>query len=211
MLSRTVFRSLPRTSSRIASYTTRSSITPSFQLPLRQALTSRQPLLRATFTTSSRRLDDVSQELSAKLESEINLEVENTESQADSDAGVKAFLEEHPEWSLESPEGQQDVVLSRKYDDETITVSFSIVDFNTAAAADMEGEQADEAFMDEEEELGTAQSGGANTKGAVNQGGTANENFKVAPEDSIAPGDREELRNDDVCVDAMNRRRVAGD
>ena len=35
------------------------------------------------------------------------------------------------------------------------------------------------------------QSGGANTKGAINQGRTKGGNFRVAPEDSIAPSDRE--------------------
>lgn len=88
-------------------------------------------------------------------------------------------------------------MLRREYDDEVITVSFSIVDFHTGAVG-MEGEDADEAFIDEEEELGTAQSGGANTKGAINKGPAGNANFKVAPEDSIAPADREELRNEEV-------------
>lgn len=41
------------------------------------------------------------------------------------------------------------------------------------------------------------QSGGANTKGAVNQGKTAGGNMKVAPEDDIAPADRDELRSDE--------------
>ena len=35
------------------------------------------------------------------------------------------------------------------------------------------------------------QSGGASTKGAVNQGRTSGGNFRVAPEDSVAPSDRE--------------------
>ena len=40
------------------------------------------------------------------------------------------------------------------------------------------------------------QSGGANTKGAVNQGRTSGGNIKVAPEDSVAPADRPELADD---------------
>lgn len=43
----------------------------------------------------------------------------------------------------------------------------------------------------------SAQSGGANTKGAINRGRSADGNFRVAPEDSIAPADREELANDE--------------
>ncbi len=59
-------------------------------------------------------------------------------------------------------------------------------------------DEADEAFMDEDEDIESAQSGGANTKGAINQGRTSGGNVKVAPEDSIAPAVREELRNDEV-------------
>jgi hypothetical protein len=43
------------------------------------------------------------------------------------------------------------------------------------------------------------QSGGAHTKGAINQGNNRSDgNFKVAPEDSIAPADREGLRDEEV-------------
>jgi complement component 1 Q subcomponent-binding protein len=37
------------------------------------------------------------------------------------------------------------------------------------------------------------QSGGANTKGAINQGGKVDGNFRIAPEDRVAPADREEF------------------
>lgn len=40
------------------------------------------------------------------------------------------------------------------------------------------------------------QSGGGNTKGSINQGRVRGGNFQVAPEDDIAPADRDELRND---------------
>ena len=138
---------------------------------------------------------DVSQELSAKLESEIQLESDNSDAQHDSDTNVQRFLTENPDWTLEAPEGQQDVVLKREYDDETITLNFSIVDFNTASV--FPDEEADEAIMDEEEDYETGQSGGANTKGAVNQGQTNGGNIKVAPEDNVAPADREELRSEE--------------
>lgn len=56
--------------------------------------------------------------------------------------------------------------------------------------------------MYDEEDAGVdmpteTQSGGANTKGSVNQGKTAGGNIKMAPEDDIAPGDRDELRSDE--------------
>jgi len=57
----------------------------------------------------------------------------------------------------------------------------------------------DRALMDEDEEgLETAQSGGANTKGAVNQGRTQGGNIRVAPEDSVAPADRPELDDESM-------------
>lgn len=37
------------------------------------------------------------------------------------------------------------------------------------------------------------QPGGASTKGAINQGNTRDGNFRIAPEDRVAPADREEL------------------
>jgi len=43
----------------------------------------------------------------------------------------------------------------------------------------------------------SAQSGGANTKGAINRGRGGDGNFRVAPEDSIAPADRQELSSDE--------------
>ena len=59
-------------------------------------------------------------------------------------------------------------------------------------------DEADEAFMDEDEDVETAQSGGANTKGAINQGRTSGGNIKVAPEDSVSPADRDELYSEEV-------------
>lgn len=57
----------------------------------------------------------------------------------------------------------------------------------------------DKALYDEDpgEIPESAQSGGANTKGIINQGKTKGGNIRVAPEDSIAPADREELMDED--------------
>jgi len=52
----------------------------------------------------------------------------------------------------------------------------------------------DDAAMDIPEQT---QSGGANTKGAINQGRTSGGNIRVAPEDSIAPADRPELQDEE--------------
>lgn len=43
----------------------------------------------------------------------------------------------------------------------------------------------------------STQSGGANTKGAINAGPTKGGNIKIAPEDSVAPADREDLADEE--------------
>jgi len=56
----------------------------------------------------------------------------------------------------------------------------------------MPEEEADNAMYDDALDI-DGQSGGANTKGAINQGNTRDGNIRVAPEDRVAPADREEL------------------
>lgn len=188
---RALTRAAPRTTSRIASYSTRTAFRPAVQTALR----SRTLQLPRYFATSAPRFDDASQELAAKLNQEMQLESEENSSPADSDSNIETFKAQNQHWDIIDEPGVQEVQLKRTYDDEQITVSFSIVDFNTPM---MENEDADEALMDEEDsDLMDAQSGGANTKGAVNQGRTSGGNMKVAPEDSIAPADRDELRSDE--------------
>lgn len=191
-------RSFPRIASRSANYSTRSAFRPSTQNPLRTLTPLCQPLTSrlAAFSTSVVRADTASQELSAKLGNEISLEAENAERKTDSDSNVEAFLSNNS-WEVIDNSGEQDVILKRKYDDETILVTFSIADFNTPGVYDGEEDSAYSDEMEDPEEM-SAQSGGANTKGAVNQGRTSAGNFKVAPEDSVAPADREELQNEEV-------------
>jgi len=74
-------------------------------------------------------------------------------------------------------------------------VTFSIADFNSQEVDPDEAAE-DEALYDEDLPENT-QSGGANTKGSVSHGKTKGGNIQVAPEDDIAPADRDELRNDD--------------
>ncbi|TKA24210.1 hypothetical protein B0A50_05974 [Salinomyces thailandicus] len=188
---RALTRAAPRSAFRFATYSSRTSFRPAVQ----SASKLRATQIPRCFSTSFRRCDDASQELAAKLNQEISLETEENSSPADSDSNIETFKSQNPSWEIVDTDGEQEVLLKRKYDDEDITVSFNIVDFNTPA---YEQEEADEAMMDEEEsEIMDHQSGGANTKGAVNQGRTNAGNIKVAPEDSIAPADREGLRNEE--------------
>ena len=59
----------------------------------------------------------------------------------------------------------------------------------------------DQALYDEDDEPSipeaSAQSGGANTKGAVNAGHTKGGNINIAPEDRVAPADREGLAEEE--------------
>lgn len=77
-------------------------------------------------------------------------------------------------------------------------MTFSIADFN---AFDQEDGSEDPALYDEDDgpmDMPEGQSGGANTKGSINQGRTSGGNVRVAPEDSIAPADRPELQDEDA-------------
>lgn len=107
---------------------------------------------------------------------------------------VKDYLENGP-FELKDTPGEEEVVLTRKFGDENIRITFSIADLNTL---DQDPDRFDDqAQYDEEDAELDGQSGGANTKGSVNQGQTAGGNIKVAPEDRVAPADRPELRDDE--------------
>lgn len=187
---RALARAAPRTSARLASHTTRTAFRPALRTPV-TALRISNPLPRA-FSTTIARLDSAAQELAAKLDSEIALEEEENSIPADSNANIDLFFSQNPQWKLIDTPASQEVLLERDYEDEKITVAFSIVDFNTTMMEEGGPEEMDEAMLDEENMDG--QSGGGNTKGAVNQGRTSGGSFKVAPQDSVAPADREELR-----------------
>lgn len=93
---------------------------------------------------------------------------------------------------LEDKAGNQEVILTRTFGNEKIRITFTTADLNSNVnPEDALDDQAmyDDADMD-------VQSGGANTKGAINQGNTKDGNFRVAPEDHNSPADREELEDD---------------
>jgi complement component 1 Q subcomponent-binding protein len=122
---RAIARRAPRSASQLASYTTRSAARPAYQSFIKPSsilAAHRQPLTSA-FSTSASRFDDVGTELAAKLEGEINIEAENNENSTDSDSNVKAFLDQQSDWSIEDKAGEQDVFLTRTYDDEQIVCS----------------------------------------------------------------------------------------
>jgi complement component 1 Q subcomponent-binding protein len=142
--------------------------------------------------------DPALDELVAKLDSEIQVERDISRPSSSSPSpSIQDFLE-NSGFQLQDTPGVEDVLLTKKYGDETIEVKFTIADL---ASPDVEGssrEELDE-FSDEDYDgVESAQSGGANTKGAVNTGRTSGGNVRVAPEDSVSPADREtELEEDE--------------
>ncbi|KAL8755635.1 MAG: hypothetical protein Q9199_003505 [Rusavskia elegans] len=135
----------------------------------------------------------VDQELSAKLESELQVERDTRDSDT-LPSPLQGFLDSCP-FKLEDKPGQEEVALTRKFGDESIRITFSIADLNNMDQDDADQLGEDPALSDEEAAdaaATNAQSGGGNTKGSINQGRTKGGNFAVAPEDSIAPSDRAE-------------------
>ncbi|CAD6569372.1 MAG: hypothetical protein ASARMPREDX12_002396 [Alectoria sarmentosa] len=147
--------------------------------------------------------DPVDQELSAKIESELQLEREMRDS-AKLPSSLQDYLDSSSFELYDTP-GQEEVVLTRKFGDESLRVSFSIADLNAMDQdpddyrADPNDPSQDPALYDEDDGSipESAQSGGANTKGAINVGHTKGGNIKIAPEDRVAPADREDLADDE--------------
>jgi len=108
----------------------------------------------------------------------------------DLSGNIKEYLENSP-FEIEDKPGHQEVVLTRTYNDEKIRITFTTADLNNNNVAEELAE--DGAFDDADMDV---QSGGANTKGAINQGRTQDGNVRVAPEDRVSPADREELEDD---------------
>ncbi|KAJ4984916.1 regulatory protein SUAPRGA1 [Stagonosporopsis vannaccii] len=188
---RNIARSAPRATRFTKAVRPQSSLfrqTAAFQPAWTQAI----PRLTASFHASAIRRQEsgANEELVAKIQSEISME-EDMKEDDDLSANIKEYLENSP-FEIEDKAGNQEVILSRTFGDENIRITFTTADLNNNVnPEDALEDQAmyDDADMD-------AQSGGANTKGAINQGSTKDGNIRVAPEDRIAPADREELEDD---------------
>ncbi|KAI1101312.1 mitochondrial glycoprotein [Jackrogersella minutella] len=156
---RAVARSAPRTISRIGATTIRQSrvARPSC---LKSALAPlRSSQFASAFSTTPTQFKkaegSVDAEFATKLESEIQFEDQMKEVEGPS-ASIKDFLENTP-FKLEDIPGKEDVTLTRKYGNETITVTFSISDLATDYQnSDMYNNE--EALGDEEEEIPEARS-----------------------------------------------------
>ncbi|KAJ4300787.1 Mitochondrial acidic protein mam33 [Kalmusia sp. IMI 367209] len=187
---RNIARSAPRSAARLSSKALRpqsSLFRPVATLP---SWAPAVPRLTASFhiSTARRQESDVKEELVAKLQNEITME-EDLKEDEDLSANIKEYLE-NSAFELEDKPGHQEVTLTRTFGDEKIRVTFTTADLNNSIA----NEDHDSAMYDGEvDDVLDGQSGGANTKGAINQGNTRDGNIRVAPEDRVAPADREEL------------------
>ncbi|OJD34698.1 regulatory protein suaprga1 [Diplodia corticola] len=186
---RSIARSAPRSLARLSTKAARPAL---FKPSTLQATwrTASAPRLASAFHTSAPRYE-VQDALVAKLESERNLETDVGEPENYTD-NIKDYFENSP-FSVKDVPGQEEVVLTRKYNNENITVTFSISDISEPQVED---EMDDPAMFDEDVDI-DGQSGGANTKGSVAQGRTPGGNVKVAPEDKVSPADRPELEEDE--------------
>lgn len=143
MLARTLLRSAQR-----ATPSLRSSSRLIAPTATRQALRIAPRATAAFSTTRIQRDGDVRAELAAKLSSEIQFESDDLQAKKNDPNGyssnIESFLNEGV-WELKDTPGSEEVVLIRKYNDESIKVTFSCEDFNQ----DQETDDADEALMDD--------------------------------------------------------------
>ncbi|KAJ4387955.1 Mitochondrial acidic protein mam33 [Gnomoniopsis smithogilvyi] len=141
---RALARSAPRAVNRIARPSTfASTLLRAQRVPVRSQISA--------FSTSLLRnsaASNVDSELSAKLSAEMEFEAGVKEGES-LPVSVKDFLENGP-FDIKDTPGMQDVVLTRNFGNEKITVTFSIADI-----ADMENSmmEDDQAMTDEDGEL----------------------------------------------------------
>jgi complement component 1 Q subcomponent-binding protein len=114
---RAIARSAPRSASRLATSTLRSSARP---VALKASWKPAAQHIASAFSTAARALvkeGTVDEELVAKLESELEIEQDMKEAD-DTPVSVTDFLENGP-WEISDIPGKEEVTLTRKFGDET--------------------------------------------------------------------------------------------
>ncbi|KYK54799.1 glycoprotein suaprga1 [Drechmeria coniospora] len=165
---RTLARSAPRALGRLSTSSLRQSVTRPSLRPLAKMPSSSilRPTRAAFSTTVGRQAADgeTDDELSAKLESEIQIE-EDMKATEQLPASVKDFLDNSPFELVDTP-GQEVVKLTRSFGDEKITISFSIADITNYDPYNEDPALEDEEFADEGMQTSTKQ-GDASSSGAA--------------------------------------------
>ncbi|KAL3482432.1 mitochondrial glycoprotein [Aspergillus californicus] len=179
---RTLARSVPRTFSRSIA-TSRSAISrPVSNLPkssfiqpsLKQAI---RPSYAAFSTCRAFRQAEGDVELAAKLEDELKHEKASGLEDLESAVQNIQYVLQNNSWELKDVPGEQEVVLTKKFENEEIRLTFTVADLQNL------NEQDDfDAGLNDELDYDGHQ--------PVNQGRNSG-NVSQHPEDSIAPADRE--------------------
>ncbi|RDW84918.1 hypothetical protein BP6252_02508 [Coleophoma cylindrospora] len=168
---RSFSRAAPRTVSRLANSSIKRQASAKSSLLQQSTALSWKPTrtsqFAASFSSAARRYKAAGdEELIAKIESEIQLENEMKEADP-MPASITEYLENGP-FKIEDVPGQEDVVLTRKFGNEDIRITFSIADLNM----DPENDYEDRGLADEDMDSDN-----------INQGNP--KSFKQAPEDSL--------------------------
>ncbi|KAL4926897.1 MAM33 family protein [Aspergillus undulatus] len=175
---RAAARTVPRTFSR--SIATRSSIirpvsklqTNFIQPSLKQAI---RPSYAAFSTCRAFRQAEGDAELSAKLEDELKHEKSSGLEDLEASVSNIQYVLQNNSWEVKDVPGEQEVVLTKKFNNEEIRLTFTVADLqNLSEQEDLDG------IPDELDFQGHQ---------PVNQG--TGGNIAQHPEDSIAPADRE--------------------
>ncbi|KAJ5115043.1 regulatory protein SUAPRGA1 [Penicillium alfredii] len=175
---RTIARSVPRAIPRsIAGSALRpvSRIPSALPQPWKQTI---KPAY-AAFSTSSIRKEPASEgdvDLLSKLNEELSHESETDPSELkDQQESIDAFLKDG-NWQVKDVEGEQEVVLSKKFGNETIRITFTVADINNLSEQEFE----DNALGDEDDFSGHQ---------SINQG--RGNDIAQHSEDRVSPADRE--------------------
>ncbi|OKL56842.1 hypothetical protein UA08_07982 [Talaromyces atroroseus] len=172
---RSFTRSAPRAFSRsfsVAARPTTTRLSTALQRPslLQKPVTRYQYPAFSTAGILREPAGEVDIELNGKLEEELTHEKASDELD-ESNAAVQAFFESSP-WKVKDVAGEQEIVLSRKFGNENIRVTFTVSDLQN-----LPEEEFDDLAESEYEQ-------------SVNRG-QPGEPVATRPEDRIAPSDRE--------------------
>lgn len=185
---RTFARSAPRAVARLSSASFHQSAVarPSTLFKLAAAQAPRQCFSTTPFRRAAAE-GETDEELSAKLESEIQIE-EDMKANEQEPASIKDFLNNSAYELVDTP-GQEVVKLVRKFGDEHITVSFSIADITNydpyaeESALEDEGLEED-AIQNQNKQRGVPASGGARSAQAEEE---LEDDMEELDEENAAP------------------------
>ncbi|KAI5295108.1 hypothetical protein KEM52_002347 [Ascosphaera acerosa] len=153
---RSLTRAIPRSLTRSIGVATAASQSlrlakPVVAQPLLARRTAASPLAKyAAFSTSrpawEEKAGQVDIELAAKFEEELGFEVSPENSQAEVTEYIQSYLKDSP-FELKDAEGEDEVVMTRKFGNEDIKLVFSIADLKTLAEEpDLDDSLGDEDF-----------------------------------------------------------------